>query len=42
MDELVESDLFSEIRIVAPREELSIHPILHEPLVGPDDERDDD
>jgi hypothetical protein len=42
MDELVESDLLGKVRIISSREEFSIHPVLHEPLIGPDDERDDD
>jgi hypothetical protein len=41
MDELVESDLFGEVHVIPFCEEFSVHPILYEPLVGPDNDRDD-
>jgi hypothetical protein len=37
MDELIESDLLRKVRIVPYSEEFQVHPILHEPLIGPDD-----
>jgi hypothetical protein len=39
MDELVECYLLSEVRIVSLGEIFSIHAILHEPRIGPDDHR---
>jgi hypothetical protein len=40
MDELVESDLLRKVRIIPYSEKFLVHPILHESLVGPDDDRD--